>query len=88
MYNLIQQHEGMYKDTNKDVKVYWFPSNETKVECLYPPPNIVSNDNFVENELMKICKLFLSSKDGEAKELIRHIEKKLKLNSIINNIKQ
>ena len=69
------------------IKVYYFPSNENKVECIYPPPNIVGDSSVVENELLKIYKLLLNSENGEAKELIRHIEKKLKLNSVINKIK-
>ena len=67
VYNLSKQHvdqvlddmrrsySDMYKDVNKDVKVYWFPNqNETKVECIYPPPSISNNDGFIENELLKI----------------------------------
>lgn len=87
MQDFIQHHRDMYDDTDKNVKIYWFPGKETKVECVYPPPNIVGDSSFVENELLKIYKLFISEKNDEAKELISHIEKKLKLNSIISNIK-
>lgn len=88
MHQLISMYKDMYDDVNKDVKVYWFPSNITKVDCIYPPPNVVGDSNVVENELIKIYKLFLSSKDGEAKDLISHIEKKLKLNKLFKKIKK
>lgn len=83
MHEVFSMYKDLYDDTNKDVKVYYFPSNETKVECIYPPPNIIGdNSSFVENELLKIYKLFINSKDGESKELIQHIERKLKLNKV------
>jgi len=88
IYDFIKNHEDAYKDINKDVKVYYFPSDETRVDCVYPPPNIAGDSNVVENELLKIYKLLLNSENGEAKELIRHIEKKLKLSSLIQKTKE
>jgi hypothetical protein len=85
IYVLIQEYENMYKGTNKDVKVYWFPvtdNQETKVECVYPPSPIMNGN--IENELLKIYKLLVNSKSDEAKELIKHIERKLKLKNIID----
>jgi len=86
LQDIMRAYENMYVDTNKDVKVYWFPGDETKVECIYPPPNIISDPEILENELFKIYRLFLNSKDSEAKEMIKHLEKKLKLNSVIDKI--
>jgi hypothetical protein len=83
----VKNYEDMYKDSNKDVKTYWFPTeSETKVECVYPPPSIVGNTSVLENELLKIYKLIANSKNDEAKEIVRHIERKLKLSSIKNKI--
>lgn len=79
---LMVEYENMYKDTNKDIKVYWFPvqDQETKIECVYPPSPIMNGN--VENELLKIYKLLVNSRDDEAKDLIRHIERKLKLKNL------
>lgn len=82
---LMEQYEKMYDDVDHNVKIYWFPSNETKVECIYPPVKL--NDKNAENELLKIYKLLLSSQPEEAKEMVSNIEKKLKLNSLVNKIK-
>lgn len=83
--DLINTYTDMYKDTNKNVKTYWFPvatEQQTRVECIYPPPNVIHNDSVIENELLKIYKLIANSKNGEAKNIIRNIEMKLKLNKI------
>jgi hypothetical protein len=80
MQNVIKQYETMYDSVNKDIKVYWFPSNETKVECIYPPVKLDSAT--AENELLKIYKLLLSSQPKEAKEMVQNIERKLKLQNL------
>ena len=83
MHNFVSMYTEMYKDINKDVKVYWFPSKtETRVECVYPPPNISGSKEVIENELLKIYKMFLNFHDEEAMEVIRNIERKLKLSNI------
>lgn len=58
-------------------------NQDTRIECIYPPPNI-SENGYIENELLKIYKLFTNNKNGEAKELIRTIERRLKINKIKN----
>jgi spore germination protein GerM len=85
MQSIVKQYETMYDNVNKDVKVYWFPSNETKVECIYPPVKLENEK--AENELLKIYKLLLSSQPEEAREMVSNIEKKLKLNSLVKKIK-
>ena len=80
IYNFMKMHDNMYDDTNKDVKIYWFPGKETKVECIYPPVRLDSAT--VENELLKIYKLLLSAQPEEAKEMVRKIERKLKLHNL------
>lgn len=85
IHNLISQYEEMYKDINKDIKIYWFPvskSQETRVECIYPPAPI--NNGNIENELLKIYKLLLNSKKNEAIEIMQHIERRLKINKLKN----
>lgn len=85
MYSLVQSYENMYKDINKDVKVYWFPvknPQETRVECIYPPSPI--NNGNIENELLKIYKLLLNGSNNEAKEIMQHIERRLKINNLKN----
>jgi len=85
LYQLIKNYEDMYKDINKDIKVYWFPvsdNQETRVECIYPPSPI--NNGNIENELLKIYKLLVNSKNDEAKDIIREIERKLKINKLKN----
>jgi len=85
MQQIMKNYETMYDDVNKDVKIYWFPSNETKVECVYPPVKLESAK--AENELLKIYKILLSYQPEEAREMVSNIEKKLKLNSLVNKIK-
>jgi len=80
MHNTMKYYETMYDGVNKDVKIYWFPSNETKVECIYPPVKLSSAD--AENELLKIYKLLLNAQPEEAKEMVRGIERKLKLQNL------
>ena len=85
IYILMKEYEDMYKNTNKDVKVYWFPvtdNQETRVECVYPPAPIMNGN--IENELLKIYKLLVNNKNDEAKEIISHIERKLKIKTIID----
>ena len=85
-----KQYEDMYKDTNKNVKIYWFPVNDqpTRVECVYPPPSI-SGAGMMENELLKLYKLLLNNTNNdEAKELIRDIERKLKFKKINDRINE
>ena len=85
IYELIKNYENMYKDINKDVKIYWFPVSgvqQTRVECIYPPAPI--NNGNLENELLKIYKLLVNSKNDEAKDIIREIERKLKINKLKN----
>lgn len=75
----------MYKDINKDIKVYWFPvsdNQETRVECIYPPSPI--NNGNIENELLKFYKLLLNSSNNEVKEIMQHIERRLKINNLKN----
>jgi len=87
MSQFINNYQDMYKDVNKDVRIYYLPSEtETKVECVYPPPSIVGNTGVLENELLKIYKLIANSKNDEAKEIVRHIERKLKLISFKEKI--
>lgn len=89
--DLIHSYDNMYKDTNKDVKVYWFPvhsEQDTRVECIYPPPSVIHNDGVVENELLKIYKLLVNSKGEEAKEVIRDIERKLKFKKINDKLNE
>jgi len=81
--SFINSYENMYNDlSNKIVKIYYLPVNnqETKVECIYPPSPI--NNGNIENELLKIYKLLVNSKNNEAKDIIRDIERKLKLSKI------
>jgi hypothetical protein len=85
MQQIKNQYDYMYNDTNKDVKVYWFQSNETKVECIYPP--MTYNGNNFENELLKIYKLIFSSQPEDVKNMLSNIEKKLKLNKLLNKLK-
>lgn len=81
---MIIQYKKAFDTTDKDVKVFWFPSNEYKVVCIYPPPNIISNSvTDIENEMLNIYKLLLSSQPEEAKEMVRTIERKLKLHNLI-----
>jgi len=80
MHEIMKHYESMYKDINKDIKVYWFPGKETKVECIYPPVRLDSAS--AENELLKIYKLLLSAQPEEAKEMVRKIERKLKLQNL------
>lgn len=84
LYEFINSYESMYKDTNKDVKIYYLPvqNQETRVECIYPPAPI--NNGVIENELLKIYKLIVNSKNDEAKDIIRDIERKLKIKKIKN----
>lgn len=90
MLQLISMYKEMYDDTNKDVKIYWFPVQDqgTKVECIYPPPSVIHNDGVIENELLKIYKLLVNSKGEEAKELIKDIERKLKFKKINDKLNE
>jgi hypothetical protein len=78
----------MYNDTNKNVKVYWIPvrDQETKIECIYPFQHI--NDGNVENELLKIYKLIVNSKNEEVKEIVKDIERKLKFKKIKDRLNE
>lgn len=85
IHQFIMDYKDMYKDINKDIKIYWFPvsdNQETRVECIYPPAPI--NNGNLENELLKIYKLLVNSKNDEAKDIIREIERKLKINKLKN----
>ena len=72
------------------IKTIWIPveTQDTKVECIYPPANIISNNGLIENELLKIYKLLSNYKNNEAKEIVRHIERKLKFKKIINKLNE
>lgn len=85
---MIHDHEDMYKDTNKNVKVYYLPveNQETRIECIYPPHPV--NSGSVENELLKIYKLIVNSKNDEAKEIVRNIERKLKFKKIKDKLNE
>lgn len=85
IHEFIMDYKDMYKDINKDIKIYWFPVNgeqQTRVECVYPPTPI--NNGNIENELLKIYKLLLNGKNNEAKEIMQHIERRLKINNLKN----
>ena len=100
VYNLSSQHVqqvienmrtsygDMYKDVNKDIKIYYFPvqDQETRVECVYPPHPI--NNGTIENELLKLYKLIVNFQNEEAKDLIRNIERKLKFKKINEKINE
>ena len=83
-------YADMYKDVNKDVKIYYFPvqDQDTRIECVYPPPNAIHNEGAIENELLKIYKLIVNSKNEEAKEIVRHIERKLKFKKINDKLNE
>lgn len=88
MNDIIQTYSNMYNDTNKNVKVYWIPvrDQETKIECIYPFQHI--NDGNVENELLKIYKLIVNSKNEEVKEIVKDIERKLKFKKIKDRLNE
>jgi len=79
MFDMMKQYEGVYDNVNKEIKTYILPSNETKVQCVYPPSN---NNGDSENELLKVYKLLLANQPEEAKEMVRAIERKLKLHTL------
>ena len=90
----IEEYDNLYYDVNKNVKVYWFPvrDEKTRIECVYPPPNIVNDKGIVENELLKIYKFLLSSTpiidekvSKEIKNMIKNFERKLKLTNLKKN---
>ncbi len=72
------------------IKTLWFPSQnqETRVECVYPLANIISKEGIIENELLKIYKLLSNYKNDEAKEIVQHLERKLKFKKIIEKINE
>lgn len=83
IFDLIKAYEDLYKDINKNVKVYWFPvdgNQQTRVECVYPPAPI--NNGNIENELLKIYKLLLNGSKDDANDIIRDIERKIKISKI------
>lgn len=86
LYQFMSMGEDMFTDVNKDVKVYYLPSDKTSIDCIYPP-SIIGENKAIENEMLKIYKLIAESKDGEAKDMMVNIERKLKLKNIINEIK-
>lgn len=90
MFQMISNYKDLYQDINKDIKIYWFPvmDQETRVECIYPPPSVIHNEGVIENELLKIYKLIVNSKNEEAKEIVRHIERKLKFKKITDKINE
>lgn len=100
VYNLSKQHidqiltdmrnsyADMYKDVNKDVKIYYFPvqDQDTRIECVYPPHSI--NSVNVENELLKLYKLIVNFQNEEAKDLLKDIERKLKFKKINDKLNE
>lgn len=85
----IDNYKDMYKDLNKEIKTYWFPTKEqeTKVECIYPPPSIINN-GYIENELLKIYKLMLSAKKEDMKDILKSFERRLKLTTLVNKMEK
>lgn len=87
IYTFMKGYEDMYNKTNKDIKTYWFPTkNETKVECIYPPPNISNGNGILENELLKIYKVLLSASKEDMKDILKNFERRLKLTTLVNKI--
>ncbi len=87
---LIAYYNKYFEDTNKNIKIMWFPvrNKETRVECIYPPSNMISKRGEAENELLNIYKLLVNLKNDEAKDIIRDIERKLKFKKIISKLNE
>jgi hypothetical protein len=102
VYNLSSQHvqqvlqdmresyADMYKDVNKDVKIYYFPvqDQDTRIECVYPPSAILQDNSAIENELLKLYKLIVNFQNEEAKDLLKDIERKLKFKKINDKLNE
>jgi hypothetical protein len=88
--DLINNYTIYFKDSNKNIKIMWFPvvNQNTRVECIYPPSNMISKNEEVENELLNIYKLLVNLKNDEAKDIIRDIERKLKFKKIISKLNE
>lgn len=86
----IDAYQDLYNDTDKNVKVYWLPitKSDTRVECVYPPPSIQATSGDIENELLKLYKLLLSSKDSDMKNILKNFERKIKLSKLDNKIQK
>jgi len=98
IHEIISMYSQMYNDTNKNVKMYWLPvrDQQTKVECIYPPPNVIGNSKtIIENELLKIYKILSSantkinpSLKENIKNIIKGFERKLKLINLMNKVEK
>lgn len=88
--DMRESYADMYKDVNKDVKVYYFPvqDQDTKVECVYPPSAVLQDNSAIENELLKLYKLIVNFQNEEAKELLKQIERKLKFKKINDKLNE
>lgn len=66
-----------------EVNFLVFPvkNQQTKLECIYPP----SNNDKSESDILKIYQLLLQEKNSEAFEKMKHLERKLKINKLVNN---
>ena len=89
LYELIQLHKEDYsKVEDKEIITHWFPvlNQETRIECIYPVINS-SNVGIVENGLLLFYKSLIDNKynnNDEIKTAIIHLERKLKLKTIID----
>lgn len=81
LYEYNKYLDKCYSDY-PNVKFHVIPveKQETKIECIYPPTH---NDKS-ESDIVKIYQLLLQDKNGEAVEKMKILERKLKINKIIN----